>query len=292
MASYHFSWDLELFGYLDPGTASSGLLKLYARTIATSFLFLVGISLALSARNGIDWRKYGRRLAQITAASALITIATMYATPDGYIFFGILHHIAFASVIGLLFLGRPWLALVAAAAILALPHVTGMVTANPLLDFIGLAETPPHSNDFVPLVPWLSASFAGLALTQLMLPVIERQPPAPSTDEPERLQRLLRAAGRHSLLFYLVHQPVLIALVWCAAQLFPPAPGIGDGFHASCIEQCTPRFAQDQCERYCVCMMDAIVDARTTRPEIAIEGAQLESLVSQCSAEVFGPATQ
>ena len=39
MASYHFSWDLELFGYLTPGTASSGFLKLYARIIASRFVY-------------------------------------------------------------------------------------------------------------------------------------------------------------------------------------------------------------------------------------------------------------
>ena len=43
MAIYHFSWDLEFFGYLDPGTAGSGPLKWFARSIASSFLILVDI---------------------------------------------------------------------------------------------------------------------------------------------------------------------------------------------------------------------------------------------------------
>lgn len=28
MASYHFTWNLEYFGYLEPGTATTGLWKL------------------------------------------------------------------------------------------------------------------------------------------------------------------------------------------------------------------------------------------------------------------------
>lgn len=38
MASYHFSWDMEFMGYLAPGTAETGWLKIYARAIATTFL--------------------------------------------------------------------------------------------------------------------------------------------------------------------------------------------------------------------------------------------------------------
>ncbi len=42
MASYHFSWDLEFFGYLEPGTSTQGFLRIYARGIASTFLFLAG----------------------------------------------------------------------------------------------------------------------------------------------------------------------------------------------------------------------------------------------------------
>ena len=45
MAVYHFTWDLEFFGYLEPRTTAVGGWKLFARVIASSFLFLVGVSL-------------------------------------------------------------------------------------------------------------------------------------------------------------------------------------------------------------------------------------------------------
>ncbi|TGU11280.1 DUF1624 domain-containing protein, partial [bacterium M00.F.Ca.ET.156.01.1.1] len=54
MASYHFTWNLEYFGYLEPGTATTGLWKLYARGIATSFLFLAGFSLFLAHGKGVN----------------------------------------------------------------------------------------------------------------------------------------------------------------------------------------------------------------------------------------------
>jgi hypothetical protein len=100
MATYHFCWDLELFGFLAPGTVNGGILKLYARSIATSFLFLVGFSLVLATTNGIRWHAYFRRLAMIVGAAAIISVATWFATPNEWIFFGILHSIALFSIVG------------------------------------------------------------------------------------------------------------------------------------------------------------------------------------------------
>jgi uncharacterized membrane protein len=48
MAIYHFGWDLEFFGYMAPATTAHGGWKLFARCIASSFLFLVGFSLVLA----------------------------------------------------------------------------------------------------------------------------------------------------------------------------------------------------------------------------------------------------
>ena len=40
MAVYHFTWDLEFFGYAEPGMTAVGGWKMFARCIASSFLFL------------------------------------------------------------------------------------------------------------------------------------------------------------------------------------------------------------------------------------------------------------
>ena len=63
MAVYHFTWDLEFFGYVLPGTTGFGAWKLFARCIASSFLFLVGISLVLAGRGhgGLGTIHFGRR---------------------------------------------------------------------------------------------------------------------------------------------------------------------------------------------------------------------------------------
>src|SRR5689334_15292155 len=126
MASYHFTWDFENFGYLDPGTAETGWLKLYARAIASTFLFLAGVSLVLANSPEIRWRPYFRRLGMIVAAAVAISIVTFIGMRPGWIFFGILHSIAAASIIGLLFLRLPAFATLLVAVLL----LAGVVVDN------------------------------------------------------------------------------------------------------------------------------------------------------------------
>jgi uncharacterized membrane protein len=70
--------------------------------------------------------------------------------------------------------------------------------------------------DFEPLFPWLAPFLAGMALTKAakrsaLWPVLSR-PSGP------RLYRLTWP-GRHSLVVYLLHQPILIALVWTMTRI-------------------------------------------------------------------------
>ena len=169
MASYHFTWDLEFFGYADAGLTAFGGWKTYARCIATSFLFLVGVSLVLANGRGIRWPAFWKRLAMVAAAAAAITLVTWYMTPEAFIFFGILHEIALASVLGLAFLRLPAiLTLLVAALVIAAPHVLrSPAFDHPWLWWLGLSTVDPRSNDYVPLFPWFGAVLAGIGVTRL-----------------------------------------------------------------------------------------------------------------------------
>jgi uncharacterized membrane protein len=254
MASYHFSWDLEMFGYLASGTASIGFLKYYARAIASSFLFIVGFSLVLATLNGVKWRSFLIRLAQVGAAALVISVATYYAVPEGWIFFGILHHIILASLIGLLFVRLHWAVVLLSAAIaFALPHLGLVATETQWLSFLGLYAVPPSSNDFVPLLPWLSASLTGIAAAKFVTAHnwLETFAKPKATKAPARQLKFL---GRHSLLFYILHQPVLIGLVWTATQLLPPDQrAIGANFQNECRAVCEKQYDEKQCQTYCNC---------------------------------------
>ncbi|MBX3530724.1 MAG: DUF1624 domain-containing protein [Rhizobiaceae bacterium] len=261
MAVYHFTWDLEFFGYAEPGLTAEGGWKLFARCIASSFLFLVGVSLVLAHGKGVRWPGFWRRWLMVAASAAVITLATWYAFPDSFIFFGILHQIALASLLGLPFLRVPAAvtALVAAAVIVA-PHFLRdpLFDAWPLL-WVGLSSVLPRSNDYVPLFPWFGAVLAGIAAATFAMP----------TALPARLAALgaprwsapLSFCGRHSLAFYLLHQPVLIALVAAFSWFAPPNQATPERLQSSCARSCEDIRDAAFCERYCACVVDRVVAA-------------------------------
>ncbi|MEC9344015.1 MAG: heparan-alpha-glucosaminide N-acetyltransferase [Pseudomonadota bacterium] len=220
MTAYHFAWDLEMFGLLERGFMASPSMIISARLIAGSFLFLVGFSFWLAHGQGMRWRAFVRRLAQIVAASGLITLATWFAIPDAFIFFGILHSIALGSVLALAFLRLPWwLTAAAGLAIVALREAlrTEWLDA-PLWWWTGLSRVMPVSNDYVPVFPFFGVILLGLAAARLASSrnLLRRMAgPAPSSNP----ARALEFIGRHSLVYYLAHQPVMIAILYAALWL-------------------------------------------------------------------------
>ncbi|MDQ6438234.1 DUF1624 domain-containing protein [Mesorhizobium sp. LHD-90] len=259
MAIYHFTWDLEFFGYVLPGTTGFGGWKLFARCIASSFLFLVGISLVLAHGRGIRWPSFWRRFAMVASAAAAISAVTFFAVPGAFIFFGILHQIALASLLGLLFLRLPWrLTLVVAIAVVAVPQFfRAEVFDHPALWWVGLAPVNPRSNDYVPLFPWFGAVLFGIAAARLAID--GGLAALLAALHPGRWSRPLQFIGRHSLAFYLIHQPVLIGCVWLFAQLFPaPQQTPEVGFRYSCEASCKQTRDEAFCARYCACMLDNI----------------------------------
>lgn len=260
MASYHFTWDLEFFGYASAGLTAHGPWKLYARCIASSFLFLVGVSLVLAHGDRIRWPGFWKRLAMVVAAAAAISLATYFATPGSFIFFGILHQIALASVLGLLFLRLPApLTLVIAALVIAAPfYLRSPIFDHPALLWVGLSSVDPRSNDYVPLFPWFGAVLTGIGLAKLARTagLFER---LAHVSFGKTLERPLTFIGRHSLAFYLIHQPVLIGCVWLFAQMWPaPAQDPKVGFANACQASCQDSRDAAFCVRYCGCMLTAI----------------------------------
>jgi len=290
MATYHFSWDLDYFGYLPPGSSTTGVLKLYARSIASSFLFLVGVGLVLAHANGIRWRAFARRWVKIAAAALLISVVTFFATPQSFVFFGILHHIAFASIAGLAFLRLPWWGLLVLAAatfavtpLLQAPHFATMATY-----WTGLSSIQPQTNDFVPVLPWFSAVLAGMGIGRLVFIARTPQPvltPGGWTAK-SAVSRLLALFGRWSLTFYLLHQPILFGLVLAYAQVFPA----GQDFSSACNRACAPQFGIERCIAYCTCAQAelAAADKLTlleSDPSLAQTDLETSAIIAQCAFE-------
>ncbi len=214
MIVFHFVRDLEMFAIISSGTTLGGGWAVFARLIAGTFLFLSGVSFALTHRENLRFRKWMSRLVVVSGAAALVSLASFLAMPDRWIYFGILHTIAAASVIGLGFVRAP--AIVSALGALSVWWAAaefGRSLALPIwLVWTGLGSSYPPTLDYLPLLPWIAPFLAGLAFAKIIPP--ERLEPR-WTSPP----KALAWPGQHSLAVYLCHQPVLIALIGAIAWL-------------------------------------------------------------------------
>ena len=257
MATYHFTWDLEFFGYADPGTASMGPMKWYARGIATTFLMLAGISLFLAHGQAVCWPSFRKRFAMVAGAALLISLGTYFAMPRGFIFFGILHQIALGSLIGLAFLRLPpVLTLAAAAAMIAAPlYLRNEFFDAPALWWVGLSRVDPVSNDYVPVLPWTGMVLTGIALAKLAARygLFERlRALRAGRTRPGKALTLL---GRHSLAFYLIHQPFLLACISAFSFISPPSPPDPSAlYQKACMENCALTQSKGFCDSFCPCV--------------------------------------
>jgi uncharacterized membrane protein len=297
MASYHFTWDFEFFGYLDSGTAETGWLKVYARAIATTFLFLAGVSLVLANSPSIRWRPYFKRLGMIAGAAVAISLVTWWFMSDEWIFFGILHCIAAASLIGLIFLRLPsFVTLIVAAVLLAGVVVDNAVAPLAIhshvfdgwyLRWVGLSLSLPRSNDYVPIFPWLTPFLFGLGLTQLAV----SRGWARWFASLGKGQNLIARAGRHSLAFYLIHQPVLFSLVYLLSLVAPaPKPDPAVGYLRQCQTSCVQSAGEALCRSFCQCTLDKLKAQSLFEPLQAgkiqaNDNEQIQGIAMECTEQ-------
>ncbi|SFB08096.1 Uncharacterized membrane protein [Poseidonocella pacifica] len=212
MVLFHTVYDLALFGLIDPLTPRLAHWRLLSIITAGSFLLISGISLTLSHGSGIRWGPFWRRFCKISAAALAITVATWLYAPGQFVYFGILHAIAASSLLALLFLRAPiWTTLSAALVVLTAPQLWGAVHTQTWLMWLGFHTAPRAAMDYEPMLPWAGWCLLGVALARMH--PLSKTPPAPGWTRPALW------AGRHSLIIYLIHQPVLLGLIGLWAHL-------------------------------------------------------------------------
>jgi uncharacterized membrane protein len=261
MIVYHFGWDLSFLDLIETNILALPSWRWFARIIAGSFLFLSGIGLVLAHARGVRWRAFWRRFGIVGGAALLVTGATYLAFPQSFIFFGILHCIALSSLLALPFLRAPvWLTLVAAIVVLAAPLVlTSRAFDGPLLDWLGLGSLDPVTNDYVPIFPWFGLVLLGTVFARLVM-----------TGKTARFFAQWRTsgvvaawviwAGRHSLPIYLLHQVVLLSILYGVLLLAGPnANAEARPFIAECEASCRRENAQaSTCRAICSCAVDSL----------------------------------
>jgi uncharacterized membrane protein len=229
MIVYHAAFDLATFGdyQLDP---NAGFWGTFSYVTAASFVFLAGLALPLSHARAVAegradgglWRHYLARGAWIFNWGFAITLATWALFPQATILFGILHLIGVSIP-----LAHPFLRFTFANLALGLGCIAvgvalrGVTLDTPWLLWLGLRPVGFTSLDYRPLLPWFGVILLGVGAGNLLRGARARRAPVRATAPPPALAAPLAFLGRHSLPIYLLHQPVVIGLLWAVGLIDP-----------------------------------------------------------------------
>ncbi|MET3927244.1 heparan-alpha-glucosaminide N-acetyltransferase [Devosia sp. 2618] len=299
MIAYHLCWDLSYFRFIAADVGYDPQWVLIARSILAVFVFLVGVGLVLGHGRGIRWASFWRRWIFVVLGALAITLATYFAFPESFVYFGVLHAIALFSLMGLAFVRTPiWLAIIAAVVIIALPFFLSDALFNEKIwSWIGFWQIPPPANDLVPVFPWFGVTLLGIIATRLVL-ASSLSTRLSAIAPTGRLPRLLAFLGRWSLLIYLLHQPILLGIIYPAAQIMQPQIAMrGHDFLASCQSSCTEGgTSAEMCTTYCQCGLEGVErndlwDAIYSGLVNADQQAQLDAQNRQCSALIYPDLT-
>lgn len=263
MIAYHLCWDLSYFRFISADVGYDPQWVVIARTILTVFLFLVGVGLVLGHGRGIRWHSFWKRWRFVVAGALAITIATYFAFPDTFVYFGVLHAIALFSVLAMPFILAPlWLPIITAILVIGAPFFY----SNPLFNekawsWIGFWQIPPPANDLVPIFPWFGVVLLGIVATRLIL-ASSLSARLAGINPRGRLPRVLSFMGRWSLLIYLLHQPLLLAVIYPAAAVLQPQIAMQQSdFLGSCQSTCEAGgTSAPLCTTYCQCGLKTVED--------------------------------
>ncbi|MFO7733965.1 MAG: heparan-alpha-glucosaminide N-acetyltransferase [Candidatus Aminicenantes bacterium] len=213
VVGYHLLYDLGAFVGVERFLGFTTDLSSTAWRVAQNFF--AGLFIVLSGTSCSLSRSNVRRGLRLLAVSFAITAVTYVFDPSSAVWFGILQLLA----VSILVYGAAFEKAGPAACAAWGVFVLGLAAVLPLLkkgmairfDWLlplGLHSPAFSSFDYFPLIPWLGVFLIGAALGKSVY--------APQKSLlPWRLpQTFVNAAGRHSLLIYIAHQPVIMGVLY------------------------------------------------------------------------------
>ena len=220
MISYHVLYDLDRFGGLEI-EIHTGFWRSFAFATASLFLLLVGVSLTLSyaraSHKSPDQRlfpKYLIRGAKIFSWGLVITAVTWVLVQDSFVRWGILHLIGLSIVLACPLRKLRYGNLVLGSLFLLLGVlIRNLQVGSPWLLWLGLMPAQFTSLDYLPLLPWFGVVLIGVFMGNTLYPGYQRTFRLHDRSQCSSV-RSLGFLGRHSLIIYLVHQPVLITALF------------------------------------------------------------------------------
>jgi len=204
MVFFHLCFDLNYFHYIDINIRHGLDWRYFRYLILTLFITTVGISLVLANQNGINYKKVSLRAGKLLLASVLISIASYFMNPSMWIYFGVIHFILVGSLLGLFFIKVPKVALALGIGIIILFNLH-LIHVHWLYDLLKEPlHLPRHTEDLVQFFPWFAAILIGI--------YIGHKKWFDFGLKSHALVNPVVFLGRHALIIYLVHQPILFGI--------------------------------------------------------------------------------
>lgn len=222
MIAYHAVWDLVYLYGMDWGWYRSDLAFLWQQSICWTFILLSGFCWSFS-RNPL---KQGLL---ISGAGLLVTIVTLLFSYESRVIFGVLNVIG-ASALFMIPLKKVFEKIPSAAGFLFMFLLFGItygindgylglfgqklfklpqeLYSNLLMTFLGFTDSGFYSTDYFSVLPWSLLYFAGYFLFHMW-----KEGKIPDGNCMNRKIPVLTWMGKHSLIIYMIHQPVLFGVL-------------------------------------------------------------------------------
>lgn len=204
MIAFHFCWNLKAFGYLQY-SLQDPFWVLFRYIILALFLSAVGWSSYLAIQARQPFKRYILNLSKIGFAAMIISLGSYLASPEQWIFFGILHFIFLAAIIVRPFAVRPIFSCTVGVFIVFSTYLNPWFEASEIRTWFTDIGAPKRTLDYISPLPWLGIVLIGpifgyFKIEQLTLPKWLGI-------------KLIVFLGRYALPVYLMHQVILYPLV-------------------------------------------------------------------------------
>lgn len=215
MIIYHFIFDLKYF-HLSL-LVDTVYFRLLGFLTASAFIFLVGFSAQLrflklhTQTISKVFIQFSRRALTILFFGFLISFVTYLISPREFVIFGILHFIGLSLFLIFPFLYFDSFFILTAIIFLIIltPIFSSLHPTNLFLIWLGSSPQGFVSFDYVPLIPWFALFLSGLISARFY-----------TSHRPALFKKFdlsnhhLAIFGRHSLLIYLIHQPIIFVSLY------------------------------------------------------------------------------
>jgi uncharacterized membrane protein len=220
MVIFHLVYDLVHFGGYGI-TVAGGPWYWVGRICAVMFIVLVGVSLSIGYAKDEkakvpftqQFLRHFKRGSFVFFWGMAITMVAWFFVSDGQILFGILHLIGFSIILAFPLLPFKYTNLIFGILCIA----AGLYLQDRSFEFswlfwLGLKPEVYHYLDYYPVLPWFGAVLTGVFIGNVFycgdgrrfkLPDLSRFIPV----------RVLCFFGRHSLIIYLIHQPLIVMIL-------------------------------------------------------------------------------